>query len=309
MEKKPFNGVKRKPEDIEIIEKRWEKKREQIEILSENIRKIKYNVSVSLKEPEKEKEFLTALVIATMMRTAERVGNSESQKDGHFGCTGFMKKHIKIEGNKVMLKYTGKSGVEQDKSFSDEKVADAIRIAIKNSPSQYVFETSDRFRIKADRVNRYLSDFGVRSKDIRGYSANKLMMDKLANADIEEDEKKRKKFFLKTLRSVAEKVGHGSGTLRKHYLIPELETSYLQKSVVIDISDKQKYEFGGETSINKELSGREEMVKKHIKPNEKEGYDEIKEADLCKVLGRTGWSIGYPFQMVGGIKFQKVFLK
>jgi hypothetical protein len=39
-------------------------------------------------------------------------------------------------------------------------------------------------------------------------------------------EKDRPKVFNAALRKIGEKVGHGAATLRKHYLLPEIETTF-----------------------------------------------------------------------------------
>ena len=83
------------------------------------------------------------------------------------------------------------------------------------------------------------SEYGITAKDIRGYSANRWIVDKLNNIeekDIPETEAKRKRKFNKILKSVAAKVGHGSGTLKKHYMIPELETEFVEGGKIIDLS-------------------------------------------------------------------------
>jgi hypothetical protein len=306
IENKKF--TKREPEDPKVIEARWHKKREQIEILANNIRKVRYNVSCDLKKcDESEKVFLKALAVSLLIRTGERIGNAESAGEGHFGITWFRKKHIKIDGNKVTLNYVGKSGVDHDKSFSDEKIANALRKAIENSKSKFVFTTSDGFRVKADSVNRYLSDFDIRSKDIRGYSSNLWMLEKLKKVELpnEESEEKnatlRKKAFMKALRETARKVGHGSGTLRKHYLIPELESSFISKAEIIDISDRDKYEDGGVVEKRKTEKSMTERVQEFMS----EG-GEINSHDLREILGS---SPDYPVQVVGGIKMRKVFMK
>ena len=49
---------------------------------------------VSVKNFGNEKDFLTALAVTTMLKTAERVGNNNSASEkGHFGVTGFKKNH------------------------------------------------------------------------------------------------------------------------------------------------------------------------------------------------------------------------
>lgn len=243
--------VKREREDPKVIQRRWDKKKEQIEVLANNIQKLRYNVTLGLKDTDNEKVFLTALVVAIILETSERVGNEVSAQNQHVGITGLKKKQISIDGNKVTLEYTGKSGVEHVKSFSDEKIAKALKLAIKRSKTDDVFCTSDGFKIKSDRVNRYLSDFSVRSKDIRGFSSNKWMLEKLKNGEIEDNENKRKKFFMQSLRKTAIKVGHGASTLRKHYLIPELETNYIKTGTIINLNERDSYEEGGEIkSVN-----------------------------------------------------------
>lgn len=243
MAKKKF--VPRPPEDPAVIEARWKKKKERIGELANGIRRLRHNVTLDLKS-EDERTFLTALAIAIMDRTAERVGNDVSAKNGHHGVTNFRKKHIKIDGNQITLQYVGKSGVSHDKKITDSILVGHLQKAISNSPNQYVFCTSDKFRIKADRVNRRLHEFGVTAKDLRGYSANRWVSDKLSKVTPEETENKRKRQFNKILREVAKKIGHGSGTLKKHYLIPEMPDEFILHSRVVNIKELGYYKEGGE---------------------------------------------------------------
>lgn len=248
--KRKLGGVFKEttPEELEA---RWGKKRESIEKLANNIQRLRYNISSDLKS-DNPKIVLTALAVSLMDKTFERVGNEASAKVGHVGISGLKKSQVAVIGNKIHLEYVGKSGVEHTKSFSDERIAKHLKKAIKNSPSKRVFTTSDGFQIKADRTNRYLSDFDITAKDIRGFGANNQMVSKLEKQEIPEKETDRKKLYLKTLRSVAEKVGHGFATLRKHYVIPQLERAFVIDGKAIDISDRSTYEDGGGIESNKE---------------------------------------------------------
>lgn len=281
MAKKKF--IPRPKESAKVIRKRWSKKRESIETLANNIQRLRYNVSTDLKS-DNEKIFLTALVVAIMDKTAERVGNEESASNGHVGITGLKKTQVNIIGNKIILEYVGKSGVEHDKSFSDERIAKALKKAKKDSPDKNIFTTSDGFKIKADRVNRYLTDFDITAKDMRGYSANNLLVKKLKDVEPEETEHKRKRQFNKVARFVAKKVGHGIATLKKHYLIPELEPNFIERSKVIEVDDVAKFNQGGSVKVEEKTKKitikktepkkpepkKMESVKKHRYYN---GYD------------------------------------
>jgi DNA topoisomerase-1 len=227
----------------EELEARALKKKGAIKNLSSNIRKLRSKVNEDLKS-DNEKDFLTALAIYTMLETSERVGNGASAENGHFGVTGFRKKHVKVSGSSVDFKYKGKSGVDHDKKINNSRLANNLATAIKNSSSDRVFTTSDGFDIKNDRINRYLRNFGVKAKDIRGYSANKWIVSKLKRLTPEETDKKRKTQFNKVVKEVAAKVGHGGATLKKHYMIPELQSNWIDKGQVIDLQSF-KIESGG----------------------------------------------------------------
>lgn len=243
--------IPRPPEAPEVIEARWRKKKHRIMELSHGIRRLRTNVSRDINQGEDEKKFLTALVIAVMLETAERIGNDDSADNGHFGVTGFSKSNISISGNTVTLDYVGKSGVQHEKCFTNERVAKALKRAIKNSAANFVFTTTNGLRIKSGQVNRYLKEFDVTSKDLRGFLANTMTIQKLNKIQPEQDDKKRKKQLNKILKQVAEKVGHGRPTLRKHYLIPELWDEFVNNGKVIDISDLGYMENGGTIDVNK----------------------------------------------------------
>lgn len=231
-------------ESVKVIKKRWSKKRESVETLANNMQRLRYNVSTDLKS-DNEKIYLTALVVSIMAKTAERIGNEASAKKGHVGITGLTKNQVTIIGNKVMLEYVGKSGVEHEKMFSDERIAKALKRAKKNSPSDFIFVTSKGFKIKSDRVNRYLSDFEISNKSIRGFAANDWLIKKLKEVDIEDTESKRKRQFNIIARKIAHKVGHGLPTLKKHYLIPEIEPNFVMQSIIVSVDDVKKFNEGG----------------------------------------------------------------
>jgi DNA topoisomerase I len=210
-----------------------EKKRISVYNLKENLDRLKRKVNCDLLSGD-EKEVLTALVIRIMLKTSERVGNSESANNGHFGVTQFQKKHLKVENNTIYLDYIGKSGVEHEKSFSDEKCATILKVLLKRN-SKFLFTTIDGFQIKPDRINRYLGKFDVKSKDIRGFNANYYAIQKLNQIGKVKDEKERIKTFNQVVKQIAQKIGHGAATLKTHYLLPEIQETYYKNGTVKNI--------------------------------------------------------------------------
>lgn len=223
--------------DNKEIALRQKKKIKSVKNLAENINKLRAMVRKTLKADD-EKDRLTALVVAVMDKTAERVGNEDSASDGHFGITGFKKKHVTVSGNSITFKYVGKSGVDHEKTISDETIAGMLKKQLKNKkPDDFVFETDDGFKIKADRVNRFLGQYDVKSKDMRGFLSNKYVLESLSKSSVSSDEAERKKKFLEVLDGVAERVGHKKATLRTHYLFSKIEDEYIKHGKIISIKN------------------------------------------------------------------------
>lgn len=225
-EKKKF--VKPEPVSDAVIQKRWDKKRSAIKKLQKNITNLRSKVARDMDSTD-EKTMITATIVRIIDKTGERVGNDESSSNGHHGVSNFLNKHIKVDGSKVSLSYTGKSGVKHNVTFTDPKVARNINTLKKRGE---VFVTSDGLSIKSTQVNKYLADFNITSKDLRGFKVNKLMSEKLRKLPKPKTDGDIKRVFNDVLRSVAEEIGHTPGICRKNYLLPEIEEQWYNRRKV-----------------------------------------------------------------------------
>jgi len=205
------------------LKKRWDKKRSAIFSLGNNIKKLRQKVSKDM-DSEDEKTKMIATIVRIMDLTGERIGNETSKGEGHHGVSNFYKKHIKINGDTVSFSYTGKSGVKHKISVTDSKVARNLK-QFMEIPGE-VFVTTSGLSVKSPQVNKYLADFDITSKDLRGYRVNKLMSDRLRKLKKPETIGEIKKMFNEVLRDVAETIGHTPGICRKNYLLPEIEEQW-----------------------------------------------------------------------------------
>jgi DNA topoisomerase I-like protein len=225
------------------IAARNRKKAERIEKLRKGIEKLRAKVKKDLHSQDPEKT-LTALAVALMDCTYERVGNDESAKDGHFGVTGWKKKHVSISSKGATIKYVGKSNVKHEKKVSDAAVRSALKDAydaVEGDDDEIL--SWDGGRVTAEKVNKYLAQFDITAKDLRGFHANREMQERLkevrkGGGKLPEDKKKREKQlkaeFKEALEGAADAVGHEASTLRSQYLVPGLEEDYLKDGTVSD---------------------------------------------------------------------------
>ena len=223
---------------------RNKKKAERIAKLEKALSKIRSTVKQDLRSDDPEKK-LTALAVALMDHTFERVGNDESAEErGHFGVTGWQRGHISFSKGKATVSYTGKSGVKQKKIISDATILKALRDAYDGVKGDDACIFSwENGRVTAEKVNAYLKPFDVTAKDIRGFHANSEMKKRLQEArkeggSLPTDKKKAqaqlKEEFKSVLSEVAKAVGHEPKTLASQYLVPNLEETYLKDGTVLD---------------------------------------------------------------------------
>jgi DNA topoisomerase-1 len=224
------------------IANRNREKAKKIQALSKNIANLRKQVFRDLTS-EDPKKALVALAVGLMDETYERVGNDESAKEGHYGVTGWSKKHVSFGKGKATIKYVGKSGVEQEKTVRDSALLKALRKAYDDAKDG-IF-SPDSGKVSASDVNAYLRTFGVTAKDIRGFHANDVMRGMLQGVrkgglpeDKKEREQKLKEEFKQALEATAEAVGHEPATLRGQYLVPGMAEAYLKDGTILTKLDK-----------------------------------------------------------------------
>jgi len=223
------------------VKNRHNEKAERVEKLRKNLNDLRKKVLSDLKV-EDPKTSLAALAVALMDETIERVGNDGSASEGHFGVTGWCKKHLTFRGNKAIFKYVGKSGVDQEKEVTKAPVVKLLRELARGKGKNDRLLEKDGVEAKPELVNEYLKHFDITAKDIRGLRANQEMCEALKRtrsngSKLPKDRKKRdgilKKEFQKTLEEVADIVGHEPATLRSDYLVPGLEDTFMKDGTVV----------------------------------------------------------------------------
>jgi tRNA nucleotidyltransferase/poly(A) polymerase/cation transport regulator ChaC/DNA topoisomerase IB len=229
------------------IQHRNREKAKRVDKLRGDIGKLRSQYRSDLKSKD-DKVRYTALAVGLIDHTFERVGNEGSAKDGHFGVTGWRKKHVTFSDGKATIKYVGKSGVSQEKVVTDAGLVSALKAATEGKGPEDPLCEGDDCRVSAGDVNDYLSDFKVTAKDLRGFHANNEMQTRLKairskGGTLPKDKKKReeklKAEFQEALEGTADAVGHEAATLKSQYLVPGLEDEFLKDGKVTEKLNKQ----------------------------------------------------------------------
>ena len=230
------------------IQNRNRDKAKRIEALRGKLDKLHTSIKKDLKSKD-EQTWMTALAIGLINDTFERVGNSGSANDGHFGVTGWQAKHVTLGPGKATFKYVGKSGVSQSKTTTDNGLVSALKAAMEGKTGSDPIFKAESFTVDSGKINTYLKPFDITAKDVRGLHANRQVQKALKSirsaggklpTDPKEKEKKLKAEFQSALEQAAKAVGHEAATLKNQYLVPGLEDNYLKDGTVKENLARQK---------------------------------------------------------------------
>jgi len=231
------------------VANRHREKAERIESLRKQMSDLRAKIRRDLKSKD-AKTRLTALAVALMDDTYERVGNEESAKKGHYGVTNWTVGHVTLSDKSATFKYVGKSGVKHEKKVENAMIIAALRKAVKGKgKDEKILCEGDDCNVLAKDVNEYLDSFGVTAKDIRGLNANQEVIRRLKEIrkdgpELPHSRKEKdailKEEFQQAIEGAAEAVGHKPSTLRSQYLVPALEDTYIHDGTVIDKLNAKK---------------------------------------------------------------------
>lgn len=179
-------------------------------------------------------------VLATMVRLLEtaffRPGSDfYAQQNKSYGLTTMRSKHLKITGNELVFSYRGKSGKDQEKHVTDEKLAKIVK-EIDELPGYEIFKFKDengRIQdVKSEHLNQYIKEVmgeDFSAKDFRTWSGTMIAAIALDEfgAEEEKDQKKMEKNIRNAVIQVSEKLGNTPAVARNSYIDPRVIDRYL----------------------------------------------------------------------------------
>jgi DNA topoisomerase-1 len=188
--------------------------------------KIRRKVAADLKQPPLSRDAVLAAVVRLLDTEHLRVGNEQYAKENKsFGATTLRSRHVKRQGSKVTMRFTGKHGIVREVPITDARLK---RIVSKcdDLPGQHLFQylaqEGEACPITSADVNDYIREASggdFTAKNFRTWGASVIAFDEMLTA--QEQEKAR--VSLKTvLEPVAEALGNTPAISRKSYVHPKL---------------------------------------------------------------------------------------
>jgi DNA topoisomerase-1 len=193
------------------------------------------------------REQVLAAIVRLMELTLFRVGNAEYAKTNkHFGLTTLRNRHVAIEGAHIHLSFRGKSGIRQEGTVNDRRLARIVK-KCRDLPGyelfQYVDESGDRQAIDSHDVNEYLREItgeDVTAKDFRTWAGTTLAALALREYELFDSEAKRKRAVLRAVEDVARHLGNTPAVCRRCYIHPAIFEGYLDGTLLATLEAKTR---------------------------------------------------------------------
>jgi len=172
---------------------------------------------------------LTAALVRLLDTTLLRVGNDEyARTNQSYGLTTLRKRHAVIEGDKLRLKFRGKSGIEHEVALEDKRVARIVK-RCQALPGQELFKYRDDagqlHSVGSAEVNDYLrsaSGGDFTAKDFRTWHASATALALFTHLDKEPREAITTIIANRLIADVAQRLGNTVAVCRKSYIHPDV---------------------------------------------------------------------------------------
>jgi DNA topoisomerase I len=198
---------------------------------------IREAVARDLTEPGLSRRKLLAAMVRLLDRTYVRVGDERYRRDnGSFGLTTLRTRHVRVSGDRIRLRFRGKSGKEHDLSLSDRRLARVVRRCL-DLPGYELFqyvEDGETRPLCATDVNEYLQEVSgaeYTSKDFRTWGATVIATVLLTRYGFPGSLTERTKTVNRALRAAAQALGNTLAVCRKSYVHPGVVDAYLTQTL------------------------------------------------------------------------------
>ncbi len=159
-----------------------------------------------------------------------RIGNDYyADANGSFGLTTLLRGHVRLQGNALAFRFTGKSGIEHRVLIEDDAAIEAIGVMRRRHGGERLLAYRagrDWLDLSSGAVNAYLTElFGgeFTAKDFRTWHATVLFATALAGSPREGSTvAARKRFVRASVGEVADYLGNTPAIARSSYIDPRV---------------------------------------------------------------------------------------
>ena len=197
-----------------------------------------------LDEDELDRERVSAVALRLIALGWFRVGSERYAREGTYGVTTLLRRHVEVRGRRIRLSFPSKAGIRVRCELADEDLADAIRglLHVRGGPRVFKYRwEGELYNLTSKRLNDYVKVYlgeEFTAKDFRTWGGTLLAAIYLAEQaerhGFPESETEQKRSVTAVMRRVAERLGNTPAVTRSSYVSPAVVEQYLDGRTIDD---------------------------------------------------------------------------
>jgi DNA topoisomerase-1 len=216
-------------------EERDRQKYERIQDFAERLPRFRKTVERHLSRGVVDRDTALAAAVRIIDRTGVRVGSEEyAESAGTYGVATLRSRHLTIDGDRLVLDFEGKGGVEQHVELRDRRLA-AIVAEMDGLPGydvlKYRDDSGEVVDVRSEDVNAYIKEHlgeEYSSKDFRTWAATVAAAVALDELEPAASDTARRRAVAGVCRAVSEILGNTPAVCRASYIDPRVIDRYLE---------------------------------------------------------------------------------
>jgi len=211
---------------------------------AERLPQLRASMSEHLDKDPLDRERVSAVALRLIQLGWFRVGSERYARDGTYGVTTLLRRHVDCRGRRIRLSFPAKHGIRVRTTLVDEELASEIRRLTKVKGGARVFKyewEGDVYNLTSKRLNDYVKiHLGdeFTAKDFRTWGGTLLaavcFAEHVERKGFPESEREEKRSIAHVMRRVAEQLGNTPAVTRASYVAPAVIEQYLDRRTIED---------------------------------------------------------------------------
>jgi DNA topoisomerase-1 len=204
---------------------------------------LRESMALHFDQEEFDRERVSAIALRLIELGWFRVGSERYVRDGTFGVTTLLRRHIAVRGRRIRLSFPAKHGIRVRTELVDPALAAAMRRLLElKGPRVFKYEWEGRiYNLTSKRLNDYVKIYlgdEFTAKDFRTWGGTLLAAIYFAEGaqrnGFPESEHEQRRSVTAVMRRVAEQLGNTPSVTRESYVSPAVIEQYLDGRTIDD---------------------------------------------------------------------------
>jgi len=197
-----------------------------------------------LDKDELDRERVSAVALRLISLGWFRVGSERYAREGTYGVTTLLRRHVRVRGTRIRLSFPSKGGIRVRTELVDEDLADAIRglLRVRGGPRVFKYRREDEvYNLTSKRLNDYVKIYlgeEFTAKDFRTWGGTLLaavyFAERVDQQGFPAVEAEQKRSVTYVMRRVAKHLGNTPAVTRDSYVSRAVVEQYLDGRTIDD---------------------------------------------------------------------------